>query len=78
MNYTGGDLMCELFGFSASEPHLITSELKEFFSHSTKHPDGWGLVVFDKGNFSVEKEPLPAYKSEYLKARLQEHDFSNV
>ena len=64
--------MCELFGFSASEPHLITPELKEFFSHSTRHPDGWGLVVFDKGNFTVEKEPLPAYRSEYLKARLQE------
>lgn len=64
--------MCEIFGLSANAPRQITPELKEFFSHSTRHPDGWGLVVFDEEHPSVEKEPLPAYKSSYLKARLQE------
>jgi len=64
--------MCEIFGLSRQTPRQITSELREFFSHSRQHPDGWGLVVFDEGNHSIEKEPLPAYKSEYLKARLQE------
>ena len=42
--------MCEIFGFSACSPRQITSELKEFFTHSRKHPDGWGLVVFDEEN----------------------------
>ena len=64
--------MCEIFGLSAGTSRQITPELKEFFSHSRRHPDGWGLVVFDEENPGVEKEPLPAYRSEYLKARLQE------
>ena len=64
--------MCEIFGFSASGPHSVTPELKEFFSHSNRHPDGWGLVIFDGADTNVEKEPLPAYRSEYLRARLQE------
>ena len=64
--------MCEIFGLSGRNPRQITPELREFFSHSHKHPDGWGLVFFDEENSGVEKEPLPAYRSEYLKARLQE------
>lgn len=64
--------MCEIFGFSGSKSRPINRELQEFFSHSRKHPDGWGLAILDEGSRSVEKEPLPAYRSEYLKARLQE------
>ncbi len=64
--------MCEIFGFSGLNPRQINKELKEFFSHSGKHPDGWGLALLDEDDHSVEKEPIPAYKSEYLKERLRE------
>ena len=40
--------MCELFGFSASEPEDITNELREFFSHSVEHPHGFGLMCDGK------------------------------
>lgn len=65
--------MCEIFGMTAGVSRQITPELQEFFSHSRRHPDGWGLVILDGEDHTlVEKEPLPAYRSEYLKARLQE------
>lgn len=67
--------MCELFGISSREKVTVNSLLKEFFSHSVSHPNGWGLAVFYGGSASVEKEPVPAYNSTYLKKRLQ-HQFS--
>jgi glutamine amidotransferase len=45
--------------------------LKEFFSHSENHPHGWGLAVFCKGSVSLEKEPIQASRSFYLKERLK-------
>ena len=36
--------MCELFGFSSEKPTDIKALLTEFFSHSAKHPHGWGLM----------------------------------
>jgi len=64
--------MCELFGITAIKKVNITGLLNEFFSHSDAHPNGWGLAVFDDRNVIVEKEPLKASKSHYLKSRL--HD----
>ncbi len=64
--------MCELFGFSGKRHRGINRELREFFSHSNRHPDGWGLAILDDGAFSLEKEPLTASKSAYLKSRLQD------
>lgn len=64
--------MCELFAFSGKEPVALNSYLKEFFSHSLEHMHGWGLAFFYENAVNVEKEPVPAYKSQYLKERLSE------
>lgn len=62
--------MCELFGLNAKEPWIINDYLKEFFSHSTRHPHGWGLACMDGNEALIEKEPVQATKSNYLKERL--------
>ena len=63
--------MCELFGYSGSAPGRLNDLLTEFFAHSCAHPDGWGLAVPDGGHMEIEKEPLQASRSEYLRERLQ-------
>jgi glutamine amidotransferase len=63
--------MCELFGFCGSQPEKLNQELREFFSHSAAHPNGWGLALLDGDAPTIEKEPVQASKSRYLKARLQ-------
>lgn len=63
--------MCELFGVSAARKVLVNDLLREFFSHSVRHPNGWGLATFHHGAVSLEKEPMQASKSMYLKERLQ-------
>jgi glutamine amidotransferase len=62
--------MCEIFGISSKERVLLNEYLKEFFRHSNAHPHGWGLACMDRNAVSVEKEPIQATKSHYLKARL--------
>ncbi|MCD7957699.1 MAG: class II glutamine amidotransferase [Lachnospiraceae bacterium] len=62
--------MCELFG-SCSESQLVLNEyLKKFYSHSDCHPNGWGLALLDGNEALIEKEPLRADKSHYLRERL--------
>lgn len=63
--------MCELLGVSGSAPICLNDYLKEFFSHSRRHPNGWGIAVFHGKEVSVEKEPVEASKSMYLKERLR-------
>ncbi len=42
--------------------------LREFYSHSNKHPHGWGVACLEKQEAMIEKkEPLQAAKSHYLK-----------
>lgn len=62
--------MCELFAASLRRPYAINGYLKCFYSHSVDHPHGWGLACIDKDNVIIEKEPLRADKSCYLKERL--------
>lgn len=62
--------MCELFGVSSREKIPCNDLLQAFFSHSVDHPDGWGLASFCSGGASIEKEPVPAFESAYLKERL--------
>jgi predicted glutamine amidotransferase len=65
--------LCELFAVSALESKDRAKEVKEFFTHSVRHPHGWGMAMFyDLGAVAIEKEPLPAYESAYLKARLSQ------
>lgn len=62
--------MCELFGFSSEKGLAINDYLKEFYSHSAQHPHGWGLVCLEGNEAFIEKEPLQATKSRYLRERL--------
>ncbi len=64
--------MCELLGFDSASEKDITGYMEEFYTHSVRHPHGWGLAVMNEdGNHSIEKEPRPAYKSSRLKERLK-------
>lgn len=63
--------MCELFGVSSDTKIQVNSLLKEFYSHSVNHPNGWGFAVFYENSVSLEKEPIQASKSSYLKERLR-------
>lgn len=62
--------MCELFGYTAKTEYNINSYLKDFFKRSIGHPNGWGLASMDGNEIAVEKEPIQATKSFYLKERL--------
>lgn len=62
--------MCELFGFCSEKSYDLTNLLKEFYSHSSHHPHGWGLAAFLGKSVSVEKEPICANDSNYLRMRL--------
>ena len=63
--------MCELFGVSSPEKIDIKDLLLEFFSHSIRHPDGWGMAFFDDNDVALEKQPLDSRKSQYLKSRMK-------
>ncbi len=62
--------MCELFGVSSKYRLTYNEYLKEFFSHSINNPHGWGLATFSGNQVQIEKEPIEASKSNYLKERL--------
>lgn len=63
--------MCELLGFDSATKRDITEYMKEFYTHSVRHPHGWGLAVMNEnGRDVVEKEPRPAYRSDRLRERL--------
>ena len=64
--------MCEIYGTSFKKRIRQNEYLNEFFRHSSGHPNGWGLALFDDGEVDIEKEPLQATKSHYLKSRLSE------
>ena len=63
--------MCELFGYSAENEYEINDYLKTFFKRSPQHPNGWGLACMDGNEAVIEKEPIQATKSNYLKERLK-------
>lgn len=62
--------MCELLGFSSARRVAINEYLKAFYSHSDQHPHGWGLACMEENEVFIEKEPIQATKSKYLKERL--------
>ncbi|MCR5702537.1 MAG: class II glutamine amidotransferase [Lachnospiraceae bacterium] len=64
--------MCQLFGFSGNEHLELNNVLKEFYSHSDKHPNGWGLALLDGTHANIEREVVAANKSEYLAGRLKD------
>ncbi len=63
--------MCELFGISSPEKLQLTELLTEFFSHGDRNPDGWGMAFFSGNEVALEKQPMNARKSLYLRARMR-------
>lgn len=64
--------MCKILGVSFEKEACINDYLKTFYSHSNNHPHGWGLALADGDNINIEKEPVQASKSRYLKERLSQ------
>ncbi len=62
--------MCELFGFSSARKMRADPFLKVLMSHSVDHPHGWGMAMFYGNAVNVEKEPKPAWVSDYVRTRL--------
>lgn len=63
--------MCELFGVSSRDSINVKNYMEEFFAHSVRHPNGWGIAMFYDNSVSLEKEPIRANKSVYLRERLR-------
>lgn len=63
--------MCELFGVSSAKTVQVNAQMKTFVSHSENHPHGWGIALLLGNYVSLEKEPIKASKSVYLKERLK-------
>lgn len=69
--------MCEILGINARREFDVTPVLNKFYDHSLNHPDGWGLAVLGNQMTCVEKEPKPAFRSDYLKERLSVPLYAN-
>lgn len=66
--------MCELYGITGDSPVRANDMLKEFYTHSHKHPHGWGMRYFNKdGTDSMCKEAVSAHDSLVL-PELLNHD----
>lgn len=63
--------MCELFGLTGPDEISVNEYLKTFIRHSIDHPNGWGIAVFNGKEVGIEKEPVAAFKSGYLRERLK-------
>ena len=63
--------MCELFGLCSRKRTDVTSPLREFFSHSEQHSHGWGMAISFGVGVALEKEPLCANRSNYLRERMR-------
>ncbi|MBR1751367.1 MAG: class II glutamine amidotransferase [Ruminococcus sp.] len=47
--------MCELLGFCSRRPENIKDQLREFYTHSERHPHGWGIMYGGFTDKGVEK-----------------------
>lgn len=57
--------MCELLGFTSAKNTDISDFLRTFYSHSVRHPHGWGLM-YENGGREILKEAVCANSSTYL------------
>ena len=62
--------MCEIYGFSGNRSRELNNDLREFYSHADRHPNGWGLALFDEQKTELLKEEKRADKSTLLKEKL--------
>ena len=58
--------MCELLGASLCRACDLSGYLKTFYSHSVKHPHGWGIMRFTNGEREIIKEPVNAMGSRII------------
>lgn len=63
--------MCQIFGYSGNEAIELKEVLREFYSHSDLHPNGWGLALLNGNQANIEREVMSANKSAYLAERLR-------
>lgn len=63
--------MCELLGISSAVLLQPKDILRTFYSRSDCNPNGWGLAIFTDNAVNLEKEPVMANDSGYLKYRLR-------
>lgn len=64
--------LCELFGIIGNKKTLLNENLKQFYSHGSKHPHGWGLAYLENdGSQTIYKEPVCASDSNLLKKILK-------
>ena len=62
--------MCEIYGFSGNRKMKLNKDLREFYSHSADHPNGWGLALLDEEKTEIFKEVCRADRSGFLKEKL--------
>ncbi len=75
--------MCELFGVSCKQCIEINEYLKKFYKNCEEHPHGWGLAIMQDNQSIIDKQPVKASESEYLKNLLAkpiyvEHAFAHI
>ena len=58
--------MCELFGFSSEYEADLRGCLTEFYSHSIRHPHGWGMATYQNKKLNIVTEPVCANKSKMI------------
>lgn len=68
--------MCELLAIDSNNPVRANEYLREFYSHSVKHPHGWGLSwrdgsPFDEDSVTLIREAKRAIDSEKLPHLLE-------
>ncbi len=63
--------MCELFALSGKYPIDAREYLRTFFSHSVRHPHGWGLMRENERKTEIIKEPVCAFGSRIINDIVQ-------
>lgn len=58
--------MCELLGLSVKSPIDVRGYLKSFYSHSVRHPHGWGLMRITDRKTEIIKEAVCASGSRII------------
>ena len=64
--------MCEILAIDARRSQSCNPYLREFFQDSPQHPHGWGMAWWLEDDVWFDKEPLPAYSSDYLAYLLEQ------
>lgn len=75
--------MCELLGVCTNTPIEVRGYLGRFYSHSVRHPHGWGLMRVHDGRTEIIKEPVCAIGSRIIsetieKTRLQTNMLAHI